>query len=240
MRNRFCRPRAAALAILLATSSLFAADGDTTPSQAETIARLQAALMAQQKQLEALQHSMEQQQKLLEKALGTENAGTLRPNLGAVAGIAPIVPIPAKVMPAVPLAQASPAARAAGAGNPCEAPPDSNAVPAYLRLGSVCVIPVGFMDLTSVWRDKNAGSSLGSNFGSVPFNNGVPGNLSEFRFTPQNSRLGFRAEGEWKGAHFIGYNEFDFLGTSGSNGIGVTNGAFVPRLRLFWIDVRKG
>ena len=56
----------------------------------------------------------------------------------------------------------------------------------------------------------------------------------------QNSRLGFRIDGDWKGAHFIGYNEFDFLGTSGANNITVTNGAFVPRLRLYWVDVRKG
>jgi hypothetical protein len=123
--------------------------------------------------------------------------------------------------------------------NPCEAVPDGPA-PAFIRLGSTCLVPIGFMDLTTVWRDKNAGSSMGSNFGSIPYNNTVNGNLSEFRFTPQNSRIGFRFDGDWKGTHFIGYNEFDFNGTSGSNGIGVSNGAFVPRLRLYWVDVRKG
>jgi hypothetical protein len=96
------------------------------------------------------------------------------------------------------------------------------------------------MDLTALWRDKNAGSSIGTNFGSVPYNNTVNGKLSEFRFSPQNSRIGFRFDGDWKGAHFIGYNEFDFLGTSGSLALTVTNGAFVPRLRLYWVDVRKG
>jgi hypothetical protein len=95
------------------------------------------------------------------------------------------------------------------------------------------------MDATAVWRDKDAGSSIGANFGSIPFNNVPAAHLSEFRFSPQNSRIGFRVDGDWKGAHFIGYNEMDFLGTSGSNAIGVSNGAFVPRLRLFWIDVRK-
>ena len=81
---------------------------------------------------------------------------------------------------------------------------------------------------------------MGSNFGSIPYNNTANGNLSEFRFSPQNSRIGFRIDGDWKGTHFIGYNEFDFNGTSGSNGLAVSNGAFVPRLRLFWVDVRKG
>jgi hypothetical protein len=91
-----------------------------------------------------------------------------------------------------------------------------------------------------VWRDKNAGSSIGTNFGSVPYNNVANGKLSETRFSPQNSRIGFRIDGDWKGTHFIGYNEFDFLGTSGSTALTVTNGAFVPRLRLYWIDARKG
>ena len=61
---------------------------------------------------------------------------------------------------------------------------------------------------------------MGSNFGSVPYNNTVGGNLSESHFSMQNSRLGFRIDGDWKGAHFIGYNEFDFNGTSGATNYG--------------------
>jgi hypothetical protein len=101
-------------------------------------------------------------------------------------------------------------------------------------------MPVGFMDLTASWKDKNAGGSLGSSFGSIPFNSAATSKLNEFRFSPQNSRLGLRVDGNWNGAHFIGYNELDFLGTSGTNNLSVTNGAFVPRLRLFWVDMRKG
>ena len=96
------------------------------------------------------------------------------------------------------------------------------------------------MDDTFVWRDKNAGSGIGSNFGSVPYNNTVDGKISEDRFSIQNSRIGFRFDGDWKGAHFVGYNEWDFLGTSGATNITVTNGAVVPRIRLYWVDVRKG
>ena len=32
----------------------------------------------------------------------------------------------------------------------------------------------------------------------------------------RTARIGFRIDGNWKGTHFIGYNEFDFLGTSGA------------------------
>jgi hypothetical protein len=113
-------------------------------------------------------------------------------------------------------------------------------VPPYLRLGNTCIVPVGFMDFTPFWRDKNGASSMGSNFGSIPYNNAVAGNISEFHYSMQNSRLGLRVDGDWQGAHFIGYNEFDFNGTSGSSSLAVSNGAIVPRLRLFWVDVSKG
>jgi hypothetical protein len=124
------------------------------------------------------------------------------------------------------------------AQNPCEADPDRT-IPTFLRLGNICLVPIGFMDFTPFWRDKNAGSSMGSNFGSIPYNNVPNGNLSEFHFSQQNSRLGFRIDGNWKGTHFIGYNEFDFNGTSGATNLAVSNGAIVPRLRLYWVDARK-
>ncbi len=200
-------------------------------SPSDEIARLKAQLSAQQKQLDTLERMIAQQQQLLEKAVPG------RPVLGSVASLAPVVPAPSPAPLAIP--GPTPQKTATAAGNPCEAAEDTNAVPAYLRLGSTCVIPVGFMDLTGVWRNVNAGSGIGTNFASVPFNNVAAGHNSEFRFSPQNSRLGLRVDGDWKGAHFIGYNEFDFLGTSGGNNLGITNGAFVPRLRLFWVDVMK-
>jgi hypothetical protein len=248
------RRTSALLASLLAGVSLLSAADEATPAvpatpgnvtksgstQNDEIARLQAALAAQQKQLESLQKALEQQQKLLQSTINNTATPLNQPaSLGTVASLTPVIPAPAPapVNLAMPRPQAAPAAKG---GNPCEAGYDVNAVPAYLRLGNVCITPVGFMDATAVWRDKNAASGIGSNFGSLPYNNAVNGNLSEFRFSPQNSRIGFRIDGSWMGAHFIGYNEFDFLGTSGSSSLQVTNGAVVPRLRLFWVDVRKG
>jgi len=165
-----------------------------------------------------------------------EAPASVFPSAGQVASTRAMIPR-AAVLPD-PLPQAAPA-KPAAASNPCEAAPEGQS-PAFIRLGSTCLIPIGFMDLTAVWRDKNAASSIGTNFGSVPYNNGVNAKNSEFRFSPQNSRIGFRFDGDWKGTHFIGYNEFDFLGTGGGSNYTVTNGAFVPRIRLFWVDVRKG
>jgi hypothetical protein len=200
------------------------------------IAKLKAQLDQQQKQIEQLLAALAAQRTMLEQAgMATPAADQvpqhITPADRLIASTTPMALPPATPAPSPdPWAGQAPAAEAA-------APAPS---PLQLKIGNTTIMPVGFMDLTGSWKDKNAGGSLGSSFGSIPFNNAATAKLSEFKFSPQNSRIGFRVDGDWKGTHFIGYNEFDFLGTSGSNGITVTNGAFVPRLRLFWVDVRKG
>lgn len=221
--------------LLLATSFSLAAESPaavsgennsesrTATSQKIDIEKLRKQIAEQQKQIDAMQKLLANQQQLLDAASG-EPPLQPRPDrapLGQVASTSPMIP-------------AAPA--------PMNQPPageKEKASPLQFGIGNTTIMPVGFMDLTGVWRDKNAASGIGSNFGSIPYNNVTAAHLSEFRFSPQNSRLGFRVDGDWKGAHFIGYNEFDFLGTSGSNNLGVTNGAFVPRIRLYWVDVRK-
>ena len=229
------------VAVLLAGNGIMdAADG----SGADDIATLRAQIAEQQKQLEALQVALANQQKLLERAVTNANApAPSQPahpvHLGEVTSLTPMIP-PAPVNPTLPVAAAAQPGRSSN-GNPCEQGYEGNSVPPYLRLGSVCIQPVGFMDLTATWRDKNAGSGIGTNFGSIPYNNTFPAaKNSEFRFNPQNSRIGFRIDGNWKDVHFIGYNEFDFLSSAVPSSVNASNGAFVPRLRLFWVDVRKG
>ena len=224
-------------AMLAGAGVLGAADG----ANADDIAALKAQIAAQQKQLEALQTAIANQQKLLERV--TANPAPVpqpaRPaSLGEVTSLTPMIP-PAPVNPTLPVAAS--AQKEGSSTNPCANGLEGNAVPPYLRLGNVCIQPVGFMDLTFAWRDKNAGSGIGTNFGSIPYNNSIPAaKNSEFHASPQNSRIGFRIDGQWKDVHFIGYNEFDFLSSATATSSGVTNGAFVPRLRLFWIDARKG
>jgi hypothetical protein len=250
--------------VMAGAGLLSAADGSTNTgniSPSDEISQLKATLIEQQKQLQTLQQSMKAQQELLEKALGSQLTGNSASsnfaNAGQVASTTPMLPIapaigrPAPAIPAAlsaaypmpkPVAFPLPQGNASSGttGNPCEADIAPGPVPAYIRLGNVCVVPIGFMDFTPFFRDKNANTgTMGSNFGSVPYNNVANGNLSESRYSNQNSRLGFRVDGNFKGVHFIGYNEFDFNGTSGAANLAVTNGAIVPRLRLFWIDVRK-
>jgi len=234
-------------AILIGTSLLGQTLAPAAPAAPQTtdndVAALKAQLAEQQKQIDALKSAIEEEKKLIERAASAssrdsqDNFALPRDKaLGDVASIAPIIPSIAPI--ASPVVNAG--QKTVTPGNPCESGTDPNDVPPYLRLGGVCITPIGFLDATFVWRDKNAASGIGSNFGSVPYNNIVNGKLSETRFSPQNSRIGFRIDGDWKGTHFIGYNEFDFLGTSGATNLNTTNGAYVPRLRLYWVDARKG
>src|ERR1700688_2748802 len=217
-----------------------------SPPDASDITVLKAQLAEQQKQIDQLKLALEEQKKLIERSMKATASEDKREfalprdkALGEVASTTPYIPpAPAPAPLATPVIEPSQKTTVAPA-NPCEAVPDGP-TPAFIRVGSTCLVPIGFMDLTAFWRDKNAGSSMGSNFGSVPYNNTANGNLSEFHFSEQNSRIGFRFDGDWKGTHFIGYNEFDFNGTSGSTTLAVSNGAIVPRLRLFWADARKG
>ena len=214
------------------------ADKPTTPADtAAQLAALKAQLAAQQKQIEQLQTALQAEMKLLDRvaantAVPAAAAAPARSaGLGEIASTTPMLP-PAPAATAPPRIFTPPPQQSAAAVDASS--------PLQIKIGDTTIMPVGFMDATAYWRSTDAGGSIGSSFGSVPYNNAATAKLSEMRFSPQNSRIGFRVDGNWKGAHFLAYNEFDFLGTSGTNNLSVTNGAFVPRLRLFWADVRKG
>ena len=99
-------------------------------------------------------------------------------------------------------------------------------------------LPIGFLDFTTFVRDRNVGSGIGTNFGGIPFSNATSGQLSEFRSTMQNSRLGLRLDTRLRDTDVLGYLETDFNGFSPTN-VAVTTNSNNLRVRLFWLDVRK-
>lgn len=112
--------------------------------------------------------------------------------------------------------------------------------PLQFHIGEATITPVGFMDFTAVFRNAAAGSGIGTNFGSIPYNTTASSRLSELRLSPQNSRIGFRADAMVKGAHAMGYFEGDFLGyITGQNNTSVSSNSYTYRMRLYWIDLRK-
>ena len=113
--------------------------------------------------------------------------------------------------------------------------------PLSVRLGNSYITPIGFLDMTMAYRDTDAGSNIGTNFGSFPYRThaNVPGNLSETRLSPQNSRLGARFDSVFHGTKVLGYWESDFLGFVPTN-VEVNTNSYSLRLRLYFVDLKKG
>jgi hypothetical protein len=129
----------------------------------------------------------------------------------------------APTRPSAPQAQAAP----------------TDASPLQFHIGSATITPVGFVDLTDVFRSTAPGSGIGTNFGSIPFGNTTAGRLTENRLSVQNSRIGARIDAKVKNANVMAYWESDFLGFVPTNAAVSTN-SDTFRLRLYWVDVKKG
>jgi hypothetical protein len=232
------------------------ASAPANPSPAAVLSELnemRGMIDSQRKQIEKLQSTIEQQQRDLEKAVSTIAARTVptpvsvgiarspappaqeshtgsERALGEVASLVPMVPAATTATPpALQQAQKK----------------EQEASPLQFQLGTAYFTPVGFMDFTAVFRDTDPGSNIGTNFGSIPYrtSTNVAGNLSEFRLSPQNSRLGMRIDAMVKGAKVLAYWESDFLGGTGNPPVGnisVSSNSYPFRLRLYWVDVRKG
>jgi hypothetical protein len=109
--------------------------------------------------------------------------------------------------------------------------------PLSFHIGGAEFTPGGFVDLTAFWRNTNPGTGYGTNFFSIPFHNTIPGQLSETRFTAENSRITLKVADNFKGNDVTGYYEMDFHGNDPAN-LNVTSNSSTLRLRQFWVDVR--
>src|SRR5579864_887628 len=209
----------------------------TPADTSQEVNQLKVQLADQQRQIEELRTAL---QKLIagrQQAAsdGGEQPSSVQappsgpPQLGQVASTTPIVPVAsvAKAPLVLPM--------------PAVAPPQAMAMaesPLQIHIGEATITPVGFMDFTGVFRTSNPGSGIGTNFGSIPYNTSITGNIDEFRLSAQNSRVGLRVDANVHGANVLGYLESDFLGPNPAN-VAVTSNSNSLRLRLYWVDVRK-
>src|SRR5262249_17496270 len=96
------------------------------------------------------------------------------------------------------------------------------------------------LDFTYIFRSTNVGSGIGTSFGSIPLANTVKGQLSESRFSAQNSRLNLKVTAKpTSNTSVTGYVETNFLGFHPPNAH-VTNNSNSLRLRLYWAQVQVG
>jgi hypothetical protein len=136
-------------------------------------------------------------------------------------------------------APVTPAATATAAMSPQK----SDESPLFIKIGGAEFYPLGFMDATNIFRSTNmttqGGGSIGTSFGSIPFGNTVLGRDTEDKFSAQNSRIGLRTHANVAGGDLTGYLEADFLGYLAPSG-NVTSNSDSLRLRLYWVDYRRG
>lgn len=112
--------------------------------------------------------------------------------------------------------------------------------PLSFRIGGADFTPLGFLDMTGVFRSTDVGSGIGTSFGGIPFNAASPaGQLTELRFSAQNSRIGLKVDSDPGDYHVRGYIEADFLGNPATN-LQVGSHPDTLRMRLYWVDVHKG
>jgi hypothetical protein len=113
--------------------------------------------------------------------------------------------------------------------------------PLQFKIGDATITPIGFMDLTNTFRSTNSGTSLQTDFGSIPYNNVLQGRLTEDNFSAANSRIGFRVDARVKDVNVLAYYESDFVGGIGDAAFNtqVSSNSLIYRIRLYWVDLRK-
>ncbi len=210
------------------------------PSPA-SIESLQESIAGLKAEIEQLKTQVQKQQ---EQSDAAANAGSAKEAVAAsnptavatAAAVSQPATAPAAAAPATaPQQQLNLPAKSAQAVST-----DTTGNPVQFRLGDAFITPIGFMDVTNTFRSTNAGSSLQTNFGSIPYNNTTAGRLSEDKFSAANSRIGFRVDARVRGANVLGYYEGDFVGGVAGNNTQVSSNSLLYRIRLYWIDVQKG
>ena len=103
-----------------------------------------------------------------------------------------------------------------------------------IRYKGLTLTPIGYFAGEAVWRQKNITADITSNFNAIPFSHSTNGELSEFRGSARQSRIGLMADAKVNAdVSFKGYWESDFLSagvTSNSN----ESNSYTLRIRQFW------
>jgi hypothetical protein len=194
---------------------------------------LRSLVQAQMQELESQRAALKAQQlkmEALEEKLHTAPSEPVSTPVAETVAISAVTP--AAVIGATPRTLSTAAAM------PAQGAAEEKPSPLYFKIGAAEFYPLGFMDMMGVYRTTNLGG-IGTSFGSIAFSNAQAGNLSEFRFSTQNSRIGLRTHAKFGSADVTGYLEADFLGFLAPNGNDTSNSNSL-RTRLYWVNYKRG
>ena len=131
---------------------------NATAISGKDIDALRKQIAEQEKEIEKLQKAVSAQREMLETTMRAVSSGGVSTTAGA--------PMLVNASGSGVLQPVAPAARVTQDAASADVP-----APLSLKIGNTFITPVGFMDLTWVTRSTNVGSGIGTNFGSIPFNN---------------------------------------------------------------------
>jgi hypothetical protein len=209
--------------VLASGMALAQANPPSNSTVADELKALREAIAAQQKQIAQQQQDMVQQKQQIEtlkQALEDKTSGTPH-----VADASLRTPTTTEAVTVASDVQAG-----------AEKPKDS---PLSFRIGGADFTPGGFIDFENIFRTTNAGAGTATSFGAIPFNNTIQGHLTEFRSTGQYSRLFLKIGAKYGENRVTGYVEGDFNGNDAAN-VFVSSNPHTARVRVFWVDVRRG
>ncbi|HLJ91231.1 MAG TPA: hypothetical protein VKZ53_30820 [Candidatus Angelobacter sp.] len=223
------------LCLVLLISSLMAAQssapsGDGASNVQSDVQKLLDAVTAQQKALADQQKQISEQQQEIERLKQQLGGGVRAVSANGEEKSAHVM----NAVLNVPSPTAA-AAKPASDYNAQDAPRES---PLSFRIGGAEFTPGGFLDFTGIFRSTGTGN-LGTNFFNIPFNTTPASQLTETRFTAQNSRFNLKATSKVMGFDVTGFIEADFLGNDAGN-VFVTSNGHTARLRHYFVDLRKG
>jgi len=199
----------------------------------------QKALEQQQAQIQKLQSAMAEQQQMLIGVVQNSNSNPrLMPAVDRTADLRAgdynsQTPQDAQTQPAPPAEELTLEQQEEQQGELERGPEIADPKPdtPALNLGPAKLRVLGYPSMTMLWRSTNSGGNVGTSFASLPFGNAWQGNTSEFRISPQSTRLALRADlsvGDTKAA---GYFEMDFGGSPNPGNVAVTSSSYSFRLR---------
>jgi len=200
----------------------------------------QKALEQQQAQIQVLQSTLAEQKKMLVSLLqGATSSVTANPPTNLKADNHPQTQnepssVPSEQQPLTPL-QSQVEEELQRGPEIADVTPTTPA----LQLGPAKIRLIGYPALTSVWRSNNNGGNVATNFNNILYDNTVLGTTSEFRLSPQNTRLALRVDADLKSSQVAGYFEMDFVGAPVGGNL-VTQSGYPLRIRQAWLDWRKG
>ncbi|HEY6385651.1 MAG TPA: hypothetical protein VIX91_08230 [Candidatus Acidoferrum sp.] len=234
------------LALLWVISAgCLSATAQTSSSTAELeklkliVGQQQKALEQQQAQILALQSALAEQKKMLVSVMGRTSDGTLVP---AVDRKTDNDLQAQNEPPPVPSEQQALTPEQTQVEEDLQRGPeiaDVTPTTPALRLGPAKIRLIGYPALTTLWRSSNNGGNVATNFNNIPYDNTVLGTTSEFRLSPQSTRLALRVDADLKTSQVAGYFEMDFVGAPVGGNL-VTQSGYPFRIRQAWLDWRKG